>query len=120
MNSALTSSLWIALIGIGLVFIALLLLWGLKELMVKLTAKQAAAEPSAADKASGEMTDIVNLRHRAAAAAVAYAIAIHQQEEDSQPDSFGANLSGWQPVLRASQLNQRSHIFSRKQRGSPQ
>jgi Na+-transporting methylmalonyl-CoA/oxaloacetate decarboxylase gamma subunit len=38
------SSLWITLIGMSLVFIAILALWGLMELMVRLTARYAGKE----------------------------------------------------------------------------
>jgi len=124
MNSALTSSLWITLIGMGLVFIALFLLWGLMELMVRLTSKHAEAElaelaeKSSVEEVPVEAADAGILRRRAAAAAVALAMALDQAVENNQPESMGSSLSGWQPVLRANQLNQRSNMYSRKQRGS--
>jgi Na+-transporting methylmalonyl-CoA/oxaloacetate decarboxylase gamma subunit len=126
MNHALTSSLWITLIGMGLVFIALFLLWGLMELMVRLTARHAEgelaelAESSPAQEEPAETPDLVVLRHRAAAAAVALALAMNQEDDYNQPEVMGAPLSGWQPVLRSNQLNQHSNMYSRKPRGSSQ
>ena len=40
----LVTSLWITLIGMGLVFIAILLLWGLMEALMRFTARFAADE----------------------------------------------------------------------------
>ncbi len=126
MNHALTSSLWITLIGMGLVFIALFLLWGLMELMVRLTARHAEGElaelaeiPSSQEEPA-ETPDLVILRHRAAAAAVALALAMNQEDDNNQSEGMGAPLSGWQPVLRSNQLNQHSNMYSRKPRGSSQ
>jgi Na+-transporting methylmalonyl-CoA/oxaloacetate decarboxylase gamma subunit len=124
MNHALTSSLWITLIGMGLVFIALFLLWGLMELMVRLTSKHAEAEQAelaveaSTQEETVETTDVVVLRHRAAAAAVALAMAIDQEDNDHQSESMLAPLSGWQPLLRSNLINQHSNMYSRKQRGS--
>ena len=121
MNPAITSSLWITLIGMGLVFIALFLLWGRVEMLVRLTSKRAKAEMlELAEKSSTqeETADAVVLRRRAAAAAVALALAINQKDNIQQPESMATPLSGWQYVLRANRLNQRSNMYSRKQQGS--
>jgi hypothetical protein len=118
-------------------------------LIVGATAKQAAAE-AAAEAAEAEAAeteaefgaeeegvepeagqpDIALLRQKAAAAAVAVALSLWKNGKNQaaashplgqprlQPD--GEPFSAWQPVLRANQLNQKSRMYSRKQRGNGQ
>ncbi len=125
--SILTDALLITAVGMGLVFIALLLLWGLMELMMRLTRKSAEAEAAEAEEEEAEeeeapaveAVDMAVLRRRAAAAAVAVALA-------AQPKGKGKLMVGpvetttgaWQAVQRSTQLNRRSLMYSRKQRSS--
>jgi Na+-transporting methylmalonyl-CoA/oxaloacetate decarboxylase gamma subunit len=126
MNPTIINALWITLIGMGLVFIALILLWGLMELMVRLTAgwdKREAVEPAEENDASAAPTmgdtDLGVTRRRAAAAAVALALALQPQSNNHRQRSISTpSSSAWQSVLRANQMNQRSMIYSRKQRGN--
>jgi Na+-transporting methylmalonyl-CoA/oxaloacetate decarboxylase gamma subunit len=126
--SPIVSALWITLIGMGLVFTALLLLWGLMEIMMRLTAKAAAAESAgtgeeSAEEAeqpiSGEIAAAPDLKLKAAAAAVAVALANAPKGgrllKNGHPTEA---VSAWQSVLRATQLNKRSVMYSRKQRGT--
>jgi Na+-transporting methylmalonyl-CoA/oxaloacetate decarboxylase gamma subunit len=97
----LSLSLQIALIGMGLVFGAIILLWIMMAVLVRLTSDRAAAapiEPAAANRAQ---------KQRAAMAAVAVAIA-HEatpqvHELPLPPTSF---VSAWQAVQRGRQLSQ--------------
>jgi Na+-transporting methylmalonyl-CoA/oxaloacetate decarboxylase gamma subunit len=126
--STLASALWITLIGMGLVFIALILLWGLMALMVSATTKMAekeAAEAAASDAVEEESTAVAgeepvlhpgaDLRIKAAAAAVAVALqmqakTIGQQVNLPAPEPFSA----WQSVMRANRLTQKSRTYARK------
>lgn len=122
MSETMISALWITLIGMGLVFIAIILLWGMMDLMMRLTAKKAGEEQMEDAKADCEptppeeaFTDLAILRRRAAAAAVA--IALSMRPTDATPDSLpGRVTSSWQSVGRAASLNQSSSVYSRKTR----
>lgn len=124
MNEALGSALWITLIGMSLVFIAILLLWGLMELVVRLTVQKdetqtnsPEAEPAAVAAETPPAED-KTLKLRAAAAAVAYAISASKPSSGS-PYAVPPTASGsaWQAVMRSYQLNLRGQIFNRKSRG---
>lgn len=129
----MVNALWITLIGMGLVFLAILMLWGLMALLVRLTQEKAPVEDSqpaadnlpaaehqpAADNLPAESAEPLpapdrNLRRRAAAAGVAAALAL--QQSNRQPAAPALELGAWQSVQRASQLGQRNG-FSRKVRG---
>ena len=123
--SPIVDALLITAIGMGLVFIAILLLWGLMELMMRLTMKQALkeqaeAEEEAAEEAEPEPTAVdtggSDRKRRAAAAAVAAALALNATSARLTAGP-GETVSAWQSVRRASQLNMRSSAYSRKQRG---
>ncbi len=127
MNSTIVDALWITLIGMGIVFLALLLLWGLMVAIVNLGARWTAGEeteeteegvegqPGSEIEATSQDTA---LRQKAAAAAVAIALALRPVHNGharlAQPQTTGS-FSAWQSVLRSNQLNQQSRIYSRKQ-----
>jgi Na+-transporting methylmalonyl-CoA/oxaloacetate decarboxylase gamma subunit len=107
----MVNALWITLIGMGLVFVAILLLWGLMALLVRVTAGSEPGEapqevqPQAAVQAEG----VGDRRRRAAAAAVAAALTLEKQRVPSafpHPNPQGS-ISAWQSVQRASSLNRR-------------
>ena len=121
----LPNALLISAIGMSLVFIAILLLWGLMEAMVRLTGKSAGkvetespgesvAEVGAAGEPAGLAAD-VNKKRRAAAAAVVIALARQQASIGAAPSKNPVNA--WQSVLRAGTLSQRAGLFGRKARG---
>jgi Na+-transporting methylmalonyl-CoA/oxaloacetate decarboxylase gamma subunit len=120
MQSQLTVSLIITAIGMGLVFVAILLLWGLMEALVKATADKTAAAPevepvevrAAPVPASAER----GLKAQAAAAAVTIALSMRRSGSQKREDNGG--ISPWQAVLRAGQLSQRTTSFNRKPRGT--
>ncbi len=97
------TALEITVIGMGLVFGAILLLWGVMAALVRVTAERAPATTEPDEKAMAR-----EQRRRAAVAAVAVALA---QEEALEPRHFPlpptALVSAWQAVRRADQLGQR-------------
>lgn len=104
----MTQALWITLIGMGLVFLAIFLLWGLMALLVRLTEEKAqitaplAAEPAPAEPDQPDQH--AARRKHAAAAAVAVALALRQQAVERRNTSSGANISAWQAAHRAARL----------------
>lgn len=117
----LTNALWITLIGMGLVFLAILLLWGLMALIVRLTAApeestpEVAAPVQAVDPGAGLLSE---RKRRAAAAGVAAAIALRSRGAKAvrpTPGSqAGSALSAWQAVNRARGLGQRGNSSRKK------
>lgn len=123
--SPFVSALWITLIGMGLVLVAILLLWGLIEILMRITARSAANEVEAGEDGDAivesqtagltVLTAGPERKQRAAAAAVAVAMAM--QRPSIQPVLTGPSGSAWQAITRSSQLNHATHI-PRKSRGS--
>ena len=118
MNENMSNALIITLIGMGLVFAAILLLWGLMVLMVRLFQDKPQSEEVQTEgeetTAIAEIAETANdLKLRAAAAAVAVAFALQHTSTAlfSQPD---ITTSAWQTALRSTTLNQRSQLFTRK------
>jgi len=105
----MTDALWITLIGMGLVFLAILLLWGLMALLVRLTAEKPAAAVPEQPRENPVITVAVEqdqheLRRRAAAAGVAAALAMKGTPAPSKPPAPAISVNSWQSVQRASQL----------------
>jgi Na+-transporting methylmalonyl-CoA/oxaloacetate decarboxylase gamma subunit len=91
------TSLWITLIGMGLVFVAIILLWGLMVLLVRVT-RDKPVSVSETDKS------ILDLKAKAAAVAVAVALATAKSSSYQggfQPPSD--TVSAWQSVNRNNQ-----------------
>jgi Na+-transporting methylmalonyl-CoA/oxaloacetate decarboxylase gamma subunit len=114
----LTQGLLITLIGMGLVFLSIVLLWGLMALMVWLGSKPV---DSSSEQPDGDVPDnqpempagSINVKKRlAAAAAMAYALASKARE--SQPVEKMSGLSGnaWQTTQRAQVLQGKANIFT--------
>jgi Na+-transporting methylmalonyl-CoA/oxaloacetate decarboxylase gamma subunit len=107
MQSPLIVALLITLIGMGLVFAAILLLWGVMDLLVKIApGKGAFVLPKPREDLEREQQ-----RRMAAAAAVAYALA-HQRDSNQLhefPEPPTALVSAWQAVMRAKMLMKRGH-----------
>ena len=108
----LNLALQITLVGMGLVFAAIVLLWGLMALLVRLAPEhpETKDEPGTDnDKDATLRPDQTRLRQRAAAIAVAIALA--QQADTTKPHEFPlpptAIVSAWQAVLRTRMLNKR-------------
>jgi Na+-transporting methylmalonyl-CoA/oxaloacetate decarboxylase gamma subunit len=119
--NAITSGLWITLIGMGLVFVSILALWGLMALIVRLTSKypEETEEPEeiASPEPQPDETIAPELMAKVAAAAVAAALALDSNRPHQKATSQ-AEGSTWLSVMRAHQLDTRSSLIFRKQRGS--
>lgn len=106
MNTNLTLSLQITLIGMSLVFGAILLLWGVLALIVRLTGTR----PETTKPANTAAEHL--LKRRAAAAAVA--LALTRQAAAEEPREFPlpptALVSAWQAVMRSNILNKRGNV----------
>ena len=110
----LNQTLIITAIGMGLVFVAILLLWGLMELIVRLTArrKQAAAAAVSAALASAVTKPGAA---KAAAAAVAAALALQSGMKTAEMESEPVNrVSPWQSMMRARQIAGNYQVYKRK------
>jgi Na+-transporting methylmalonyl-CoA/oxaloacetate decarboxylase gamma subunit len=103
MDNQLLTALVITAIGIGLVFSAILLLWGMMALLVRL-----ARDPVMKISDPDEQTTELDLKRQAAAAAITTALA---QEASFEPREFPlpptALVSAWQAVMRSKILNKR-------------
>src|SRR3972149_3088171 len=123
MTELLNQGLLIAAIGMGLVFVALILVWGLMALLGRIPAgKSPVEEPAAAVEfpaAEAEGTSGLDnsLRIKAAAAAVAIALGLQKSTAFTTPKSPNA-VSSWLVARRSSQFNQNAVITNRKSRGS--
>lgn len=105
MNADLGLVLQITLVGMGLVFAAILLLWGGMALLVRLMAHDEAT----GDVIPGSASDARERKRRAAAAAVSLALAQRQQSHQVHPFPLPptALVSAWQAVRRSNQLQRR-------------
>lgn len=142
--SDIVAGLLITLIGMGLVFVALILLWGLMYLMVELTNRffpdrdeQGAGEDidageevaplalsaipddelrrqAAVAAVAVSLAKIPGAGAAAAAAAVAAALSIQARGNALASPSQVGSASSWQAVHRANRLSQRLNLFSRK------
>jgi Na+-transporting methylmalonyl-CoA/oxaloacetate decarboxylase gamma subunit len=97
-NMNLTNALWITLIGIMLVFVGILVLWGMMEILVRATQKK--AKPAAAMDDPVLAKQEITLKQKAAAVAVVTAICLHKATTISAPQSQQESLSPWQSIHR--------------------
>ncbi len=115
--TVMQQGLLIAGIGMGLVFVVIIFLWGLMALMMRLTsgkqgAEQEEALPKAADTSLLPELEVVEGQRKAAAVAVAVALA---QAGSRQPMSArlpagedAGGLNPWLAVHRARQIEQKN------------
>lgn len=106
MTGNLMLALQITVVGMGLVFAAILLLWGLMALLVRL-----APERSPADEPATQDAALAEAERKRRAAAIAVAVALARQDELHEPHEFPipptALVSAWQAVMRTSMLSKR-------------
>lgn len=103
MSNLVIVSLSITLIGMGLVFAAILILWGLMSLLTRILTEREAGPP---------VPDETRERKaRAAAAAVAAALAEQAQNRIGQfPMPNTALVSAWQLGMRTRQMYQKGSL----------
>lgn len=116
---ALTIALVVTVVGMGLVFAGILLLWALIWLLMRLTAEaddSASREAQTVDAPALTATSnhSEDERKRRAAAAVAVAVAVAISQKKVQQEAFvvapPSQESAWQTVMR---INQRTRRGSR-------
>jgi hypothetical protein len=103
MNDNLLIALELTALGMGLVFGAIVLLWGLMALLVRWTA----------DGDGKPAIDAAEQERRRLAASLAVAVALAQAMEEKpnvMPLPPTALVSAWQAVMRASILNKRGPV----------
>lgn len=104
------SALWITLVGMGLVFAAILLLWGLMALLVRLTREpeEKPAEPvviaEPAHEKPIEQDLLMERKRRAAAAGYIAALSIRKLKGAAEKPEL---VSAWQAVHRSGQASPR-------------
>jgi Na+-transporting methylmalonyl-CoA/oxaloacetate decarboxylase gamma subunit len=101
MGENLVTALEITIVGMGLVFGAIILLWLVMIALVRLTAEQAEVE--------AQKTEELELKRRAAIAAVAVALARVRNEDQPHPFPLPptAIVTAWQAVQRGRLLSQK-------------
>jgi Na+-transporting methylmalonyl-CoA/oxaloacetate decarboxylase gamma subunit len=125
------NALLITGIGMGIVFLALLLVWGLMEILMRYTRERKVEltslpeEPitiqAALDKrkiaALAVAAVLQQRRYQAAQQAVGIALKKEEPQAQAINQNGKAEASQWQPVMRALQREERMRLFTRKPRG---
>jgi len=103
----LLSAVEITLIGMGLVFSAIILLWGVMVLLIRLGEErktQSKKPPSQNEQINLPAVSMMDRKRRAAAVAVAYALAQYRYVPREFPLPPTAIVSAWQAVARSNML----------------
>lgn len=124
MSELFNQGLLITAIGMGLVFVALILLWGLMAFMSNLGAKKepkfeapAPVKTPADEVVETNVPESNDLRLKAAVAAVAVALGLQKSTSTLSPKTPNM-VSSWLVARRSGQFNQNALISNRKSRGS--
>lgn len=121
MTNTLISGLIITAIGMGLVFAAIVFLWGMMALMVRLGNRQEKdlleendLEATVGDLSSGAESSIESRKRLAAVAALSVALA--ERAAGNSPLEALADLPGgtWQSVQRAQVLQGKASVFTNR------
>lgn len=113
MPNVLTLSLLITLLGMGIVFGTIVILWGLMAALTKVLADKT----SASDSLRAAFT--MEKEHKAQAAALAVAVALAEQEHSAaRPLSIPqtALVSAWQLGMRTRQMYQKGERVKTEKR----
>jgi sodium pump decarboxylase gamma subunit len=120
----ITQGLIITAIGMGLVFVAILLLWALMDFLVRITSdKSSKKEPVNEEKKPGEQKSEIQTEDRTqryqsvASVAVAIDMRLRKQFPIIEPQESGT-ISPWQTSKRTQFLNQSAALLNRKSRGT--
>ena len=103
--------LWISLIGAGMVFLGLIILWFLMDLLVRATSiKKKENTPDVSNDLEKEKNLLY--KQKAAAASVAVSIALLNTSFLSSPHNSNQGMSSWQIAHRNQQVhNKVKHIY---------
>ena len=99
--------LWISLIGAGLVFFGLVVLWLLMDLLVRATSKKKKKEDGNSDTSNLEEEDDLRYKQKAAAASVAVSIDLLNTSFLSSRRKNNQRMSSWQIAHRNQQIYNR-------------
>jgi len=120
----ITQGLLITAIGMGLVFLAIVLLWGFMNLLVNITADKKkeikpviVQEPSDVGDTSETGKADSNQLAKIAAVAVAIAMSLQKQSPVIRPQE-STPVSPWQSTRRTQVLSQTAALLNRKSRGT--
>jgi Na+-transporting methylmalonyl-CoA/oxaloacetate decarboxylase gamma subunit len=106
MTENLLLSLKITLVGMGMVFGAILLIWGLMGLIVQFAGKP--------DDQVNDENSLAEMERKRLAAIAAVMVALAQHEDSMQPHEFPlpptAMVSPWQAIMRTRILNKRGRV----------
>ena len=111
----LTNALFITVAGMGLVFVTIVLFWGMMSLMMRLIAGRDREEPAVEAEAGPDGLDGttagLEMQRRAALAAVAVALALEAEEKPRPfPLPPPVLVNTWQSVMRARHLARRGDL----------
>ncbi len=109
----MNNALLISLIGGGMVFIGLILLWIMMSVMVKLTSEKKAPAKDPETTTEGENL-ITEQKKMAAAAAVTAAMVLLKSTISYSSQWEDKGISSWQNAHRSRQLNQANSIMRKK------
>jgi Na+-transporting methylmalonyl-CoA/oxaloacetate decarboxylase gamma subunit len=112
MSSEIILTLQIALVGMGLVFGAIIMLWGVIALLMRVLGGSSIPPESSIDLLpyDDEMPLELEQKRKAAIAAVAIAIAMDKQTPHEFPLPPTAIVSAWQAVMRANNIRSRGSV----------
>ena len=111
----MANALWISAVGITLVFIGLILLWGLMALLVRLTSSNGSSIPPAPiSNSSDHDQDRDEEKNQAAAIAVAAALAIKNRSLRKSQIEENGMMTPWQVAHRNHNLSQKGPLMRRK------
>ena len=103
----MAQALYISAIGMGLVFIGLLLLWLMMSVLVRITqAKQDLPEDQLHESLNLEVENDADIKPQVAAAAVAAALGLTNTSRSAAQAAQKSNLSPWQAAHRQQQTVQ--------------
>ncbi|PKO04717.1 MAG: hypothetical protein CVU41_15245 [Chloroflexi bacterium HGW-Chloroflexi-3] len=118
----ITQGLLITAIGMGLVFLAILLLWALMDILVRITNDKTTKNVTVnvekiIEEPEIETEDKSQRLHHVASVAVAIAMSLQKQFPIIKPQESGT-ISAWQSSRRSQVLNQSAALLNRKSRGT--
>lgn len=109
MNPNLSIAIQITVVGMGLVFAAIILLWGLMALLVKVLPEESAPQSL---EVAPDSEGAANAKRRAAVAAVAVAMALAKESKPAVQMALPptATVSAWQAAMRTNRLKLRGPV----------
>jgi len=121
MNAVLSQGLQITLVGMGLVFLALILMWWLMDILVRFFRDREkdtqGSEEAGADVVPEPQSEDQELRRRAAVAAVALALHLLRRPKSTMTVQPSSSVTPWQVADRLARVQHWQWAGFRKPRG---